>query len=298
MYQARLNLRFIEQGELLWHARKVIAVAAFIAGLIEGSFLNVCIVRIPAGESIIRPGSKCPKCGKPVRAYDNVPILGWLWLGGKCRDCKTPISVLYPIVELLTGLLFLGCYLLFGLTLVAVKWAVLASLLVVLTATDIRERILPDKVNLTGAVLGIVFSALVPPVDGSAMWIASKIFDFPPPKTAIGIVDGLLGAVAGSGLLWLVGEGYFRLRGREGMGMGDVKMMGMVGIFLGVKRTLLTVLFGSLLGSVIGVAVILATRKRSDYELPFGAFLAAGAILVIYLGTPALNWYQSLLGAR
>ena len=293
-----MNLRFIEQGELLWHPRKVIAVAVFLAGLIEGSFLNVCIVRIPAGESIIRPGSKCPKCRKPVRKYDNVPVLGWLWLGGKCRDCKTRISALYPIVELLTGVLFLGCYVLFGLTLVAVKWAVLASLLVVLTATDIRERILPDKVNLTGALLGIVLSALVPPGDGSAMWITTKLFDFPPPQAAIGIVDGLLGAIAGAGLLWLVGEGYFRLRGREGMGMGDVKMMGMVGIFLGVKRTLLTVLFGSLLGSVIGVAVIFATRKRSDYELPFGAFLAAGAMLVIYLGTPALNWYQSLLGAR
>src|SRR5690349_24973906 len=121
MYQARMNLRFIEQGELLWHPRKVIAVAVFLAGLIEGSFLNVCIVRIPAGESIIRPGSKCPKCRKPVRKYDNVPVLGWLWLGGKCRDCKTRISALYPIVELLTGVLFLGCYVLFGLTLVAVK---------------------------------------------------------------------------------------------------------------------------------------------------------------------------------
>lgn len=298
MYQARMNLRFIERSGLLWHARMVIALAAFLAGLIEGSFLNVCIVRIPAGESIVRPASKCPKCGKGVRPYDNVPVLGWLWLGGKCRDCKAAISPLYPIVELLTGLLFLACYLIFGLTIVAVKWAVLASLLVVLTATDIRERILPDKVNLTGAILGIVLSAIVPPGDGSAMWLASKLFDFPPPRAAIGVVDGLLGAAAGAGLLWIVGEGYFRLRGREGMGLGDVKMMGMVGIFLGVKRTLLTVLFGSLLGSVIGIAVILATRKRSDYELPFGAFLAAGALLVVYFGTPALNWYQSLLGAR
>jgi len=298
MYQARMNLRFIERGVLLWHARMVIAVFAFLAGLIEGSFLNVCIVRIPAGESVVRPASKCPKCGKSVRPYDNVPVLGWLWLRGKCRDCKTPISTLYPIVELITGLLFLGCYLAFGLTVTGVKWAVFASLLVVLTATDIRERILPDKVNLFGAIVGIVFSALLPPVDGSAAWLAGKIFDFPPPRPAIGIVDALLGALAGGGLLWLVGEGYFRLRGREGMGLGDVKMMAMVGIFLGVKRTLLTVLFGSLLGSVIGIAVILATRKKSDYELPFGAFLAAGALLVVYFGTPALNWYQSLLGAH
>jgi leader peptidase (prepilin peptidase)/N-methyltransferase len=298
MYQARMNLRFIECSGGIWHARTVIAVFVFLLGLIEGSFLNVCIVRIPAGKSVVRPSSKCPKCGKGVRPYDNVPVLGWLWLRGKCRDCKAPISPLYPVVELLTGLLFLGCYLAFGLTLVAAKWAVFASLLVVLTATDIRERILPDKVNLFGAILGLVLSAVVPPADGSAAWLAGKLFDFPPPRAAIGVVDGLFGAAVGAGLLWLVGEGYFRLRGREGMGLGDVKMMGMVGIFLGVKRTLLTVLFGSLLGSVIGVAVILATRKRSDYELPFGAFLAAGALLVVYFGTPALSWYQSLLGAR
>ena len=130
------------------------------------------------------------------------------------------------------------------------------------------------------------------------MWISNRIFDFPPPRAALSIVDALLGALVGSGLLWIVGEGYFRLRGKEGMGLGDVKMMGMVGAFLGVKRTLLTVLFGSLLGSVIGIVIVLATRKDRDYELPFGAFLGAGAMLVVFFGNSVLNWYQSLLYPR
>jgi leader peptidase (prepilin peptidase)/N-methyltransferase len=230
--------------------------------------------------------------------YDNIPVLSWLVLGGKCRKCKAKISPLYPGIELLTGALFLVCYLLFGANLEAAKWAALSALLVVLTATDIRERILPDAVNLTGFVIAILISFFLLPTDGAALWISNHIFDFPPPLPVLSVVDALLGAIVGSGLLWIVGEGYFRMRGKEGMGLGDVKMMGMVGAFLGVKRTLLTVLFGSLLGSVIGIVIVLTTRKGRDYELPFGAFLGAGALLVVYFGTPVLNWYQSLLYAH
>ncbi len=202
---------------------------------------------------------------------------------------------MYPSIEFLTGVLFVICYLLFGLSLATAKWSVLSALLVVLTATDIRERILPDVVNLTGFVIGILFSLFMLPTDGASLWLSNLIFEFPPPRPVLSVVDALMGAAVGAGLLWIVGEGYFKLRGKEGMGLGDVKMMGMVGAFLGVKRTLLTVLFGSLLGSVIGIVIVLATRKGRDYELPFGAFLAAGALLVIYFGTPLLNWYQSLL---
>jgi len=271
------------------------AVYSFAIGACTGSFLNVCILRIPAGKSVVRPSSRCPKCNKEIKPYDNIPVLSWLILGGKCRNCKAKISPLYPAIELLTGLLFLLCYLLFGVSVSTAKWAALSALLVVLTATDIRERILPDVVNLTGFVVGLLFSLFMAPTDGAALWLSNKIFDFPPPLPVLSLVDALMGAAVGAGLLWIVGEGYFKLRGKEGMGLGDVKMMGMVGAFLGVKRTLLTVLFGSLLGSVIGIVIVLSTRKDRDYELPFGAFLGAGALLVIYFGTPLLNWYQSLL---
>jgi len=279
----------------LWQSEEVIIAFVFLMGLIIGSFLNVCILRIPAGQSVVRPSSRCPQCHAEIKAYDNIPVLSWLFLGGECRGCKTKISPLYPSIELLTGVLFVVCYLLFGDSLATAKWGVFSALLVVLTATDIRERILPDVVNLTGFVMGLLFSIFMVPTDGASLWLSNLMFEFPPPRAVLSVVDALMGAAVGAGLLWIVGEGYFKFRGKEGMGLGDVKMMGMVGAFLGVKRTLLTVLLGSLLGSVIGILIVLATRKGRDYELPFGAFLAAGALLVIYFGTPLLNWYQSLL---
>jgi leader peptidase (prepilin peptidase)/N-methyltransferase len=276
----------------------VIPLGAFLLGLVIGSFLNVCILRIPADKSIVLPASSCPKCGKAIAPYDNIPVLSWLILGGKCRHCKTKISAMYPAVELLTGLLFLACYFAFGFTADALKWAVFSALLVVLTITDLRERILPDEVNFFGLGAGLLFSLFSKPIDGTALWLANRWFDFPPPQMALSFADGVLGAIAGSGLLWLVAEGYFRLRGREGMGLGDVKMMAAIGAFLGLKRTLMTVLAGSLLGSVIGICLISLTKKGRDYELPFGTFLGAGALLVLFFGTPALHWYQSLLAAK
>jgi leader peptidase (prepilin peptidase)/N-methyltransferase len=282
----------------LWHSLSVIPLGAFLLGLAIGSFLNVCILRIPADKSIVLPASSCPKCGKAIAPYDNIPVLSWLILGGKCRKCKTTISAMYPAVELLTGLLFLACYFAFGLTVDTLKWAIFAALLVVLTITDLRERILPDEVNFFGLGAGLLFSLFTKPVDGTAMWIANRWFDFPPPQPVLSFVDAILGAMVGSGLLWVVAEGYFRLRGREGMGFGDVKMMAAVGAFLGLKRTLLTVLVGSLLGSVIGVVLIAVSKKDRNYELPFGTFLGAGALLVLFFGTPALQWYQSLLAVK
>jgi len=276
----------------------VIPLGIFLLGLAIGSFLNVCILRIPADKSIVLPASSCPKCGKGIAAYDNIPVLSWLLLGGKCRNCKTKISVMYPAVELLTGLLFLACYFAFGLTLDTLKWSVFSALLVVLTITDIRERILPDQVNFFGLGTGLLFSLFTRSADGTASYLANRWFEFPPPQMAISFADGVLGAIAGSGLLWLVAEGYFRLRGREGMGLGDVKMMAAVGAFLGLKRTLMTILAGSLLGSVIGICLIAITKKGRDYELPFGTFLGAGALLVLFFGTPALLWYQSLMAVK
>ncbi len=276
----------------------IVGIFVFLFGLAIGSFLNVCIIRIPARKSIVMPASACPKCGAPIRPYDNLPVLSWLLLGGKCRACKAKISGMYPLVELLTALLFFGCYLAFGLTTEALKWAIFSALMIVLVFTDLRERILPDAVNYTGFALGLALSFATRPTDGTALWVANRMFEFPPPAPVISFVDALLGAALGSGLLWLVSEAYFRLRGREGMGMGDVKMMLLVGAFLGAKRTLLTIFAGSLLGSILGLAFMAARRKDSNYELPFGTFLGMAALLVVFFGTPVVSWYQSMLLGR
>lgn len=287
----------------MWQIRRValstlIGIFVFAFGLVIGSFLNVCIVRIPERKSIVRPVSACPKCGKGIRPYDNIPVVSYLLLGGKCRACKTKISAMYPLVELLTAALFWGCYQMFGLNPEALKWAVFSAVMMVLVFTDLRERILPDVVNYTGLALGLVFSLFVAPEDGTALWLANRLSNNSLPAPAVSFADALLGAALGSGLLWLVSEVYFRLRKREGMGLGDVKMMLMAGAFLGAKRTLLTIFGGALLGSVLGVAFILARRKGSNYELPFGTFLGMAALLVVFFGTPVVNWYQSLLLAR
>ena len=293
----------LEAPHCLWQIRVVaspilIAVFIFLFGLIIGSFLNVCIVRIPGGKSIVLPASACPKCGAAIRPYDNIPVISYVLLAGKCRKCKTRISAMYPAVELLTGLLFLACYETFGLTAEALKWAIFSAIVIVLVFTDLRDRVLPDVVNYTGLGLGLVLSLFTKPIDGTAAWLANRMFDFPPPAPVVSLADALIGAAIGSSLLWLVSETYFRLRGRVGMGLGDVKMMLMAGAFLGAKRTLLTIFTGSVLGSVLGLLFILSRRKDSDYELPFGTFLGIAALLVVFFGTPAINWYQSLLGVR
>jgi leader peptidase (prepilin peptidase)/N-methyltransferase len=295
----------------------ILSVFALVLGLVVGSFLNVCILRIPAGESIVAPPSHCPRCQAQIAPYDNIPVLSWLVLRGRCRQCRAPISPLYPTIEFLSGVLFLACLLVFGPVLAALKWATFCALLLVLAVTDMRERILPDKVNLTGAVLGLLWSVAVPLGDGTSRWLAQRMFAFPPPDPALSVTDALLGAAAGAGILWLFAEGYFRLRGREGMGLGDVKMMAMVGTFLGAKGTVLTIMAGALLGSVLGLTWIgtlylfgwkrkvaerahrwqlgsvsaLRIELAQRYQLPFGTFLSAGALLAVFFGRPALSWY-------
>lgn len=287
----------------MWHSQNMlppeaIGIFVFLFGLVIGSFLNVCISRLPAGKSVVRPRSRCPKCGKHIKPYDNIPVLSYFFLAGKCRNCKARISPVYPAVELLTGLLFFACYLMFGDSILTLKWVAFSAILVVLIFTDWRERILPDAVNFTGLGIALILSFFVRPEDGTAAWLANRIFDFPPPAPVISFSDALIGAAVGSGLLWLVGEAYFRLRGREGMGFGDVKMMLMAGAFLGLRRTILTILAGSLLGAILGSIFILASRKGSTYELPFGTFLGAAALLVVFFGTPVVTWYQSLFMIR
>ncbi len=287
----------------MWQSQNVapaliIDVFVFAFGLIIGSFLNVCIVRIPGGKSIVLPPSACPMCGTAIRPYDNIPVVSYLLLRGKCRGCKTRISPMYPVVELLTGLLFFACYRAFGLSVETLKWCTFSAIMIVLVFTDLRERILPDVVNFVGFGLGLLFSIFTPPSDGTARWLARFVFPSLHSMVLISLLDALLGAVVGGGLLWVVMEAYFRIRHREGMGVGDVKMMMMAGAFLGIKRTLLTIFAGSLLGSVLGIAFILARGKKSDYELPFGTFLAMAALLVMFFGTPVVHWYSTMLMGR
>jgi len=289
-----------------------IAPFIFLLGLIVGSFLNVCILRLPAAtaeepmsllascarqlRSITFPPSACPGCGATIKAYDNVPVLSYLALRGRCRACHAPISAMYPAVEALAGLLFLACYLKFGLTLAAAKWAVFSAMMLALVFTDIRERILPDLITFGGALLGLALSLLIPVGDGAALWLARRAFAFPPPWPALSFADALFGAAFGAGVLWIVAEGYFRLRKREGMGLGDVKMMALVGSFLGLKLTFLTLFLGSLAGSILGLLFIALFRKGENYELPFGVFLATGALLSVFFGPEILQWYARITG--
>ncbi len=292
----------------------MVIVFIFLFGIVIGSFLNVCITRIPEEISIVSPGSRCPRCKTPIKAYDNVPVFGWLWLLGKCRACGEPISPMYPLIELVTGLLFVAAYLDFGITQAMVKWIFFTCLVIVLTVTDLRVRMLPDVINWPGFAAGLLFSAFVPPNDGIAGFLAYRFFQVRLPGAAAGILDGLIGAAFGSFLLLGLAKAYRTARGREGMGMGDVKMMAMVGAFLGVRGTFLTLLLGSLLGSVIGLCLVLALflggwrsalAKRasrrgvgteralrwtiaSQYQLPLGTFLGIGALLIVY-GAPVVS---------
>jgi leader peptidase (prepilin peptidase)/N-methyltransferase len=288
----------------------VIIAAFFLFGLLIGSFLNVCITRIPAGVSIVSPGSRCPKCGSSIKAYDNVPVLSWILLRGKCRNCLTPISVMYPTIEFVTAILFVACYLSFGLSLATLKWLFFSAILVDLIVTDYRERMLPDLVNWFGVGLGIAFAIRVPPADGVARLFLGRHLSATLPSWAPGVLDAVIGAILCGGLLWAAAILYKLLRGREGMGFGDVKMMFMVGTFLGVRGAFLTILLGTLLGTLIGVGVILvlfasgwksALAQRaskmglgkvgglrwtiaSRYQLPLGTFLGIAAFLIMFFG--------------
>ena len=269
----------------------MIAAYIFLVGLIIGSFLNVCIHRLPQGESVVAPRSRCPKCQHQIAAYDNIPLLSYLILGGRCRYCKTPFSPRYFFVELIAGLLFLFAYHMNGLSVAFAKMSILSALLIVLVMTDWQDRILPDKITFTGMAFGAMFSLLTPVGDGASAWLIRFGHGFYLPASIISLCDGLLGALVGAGLLFGMGELYFRLRGVEGMGFGDVKMMAMVGLFLGPQLALLTILFGSLAGSVLGLFFIALFRKSSSYEFPFGSFLGLAAFVSAAWGKQFLDWY-------
>jgi leader peptidase (prepilin peptidase) / N-methyltransferase len=241
---------------------------AGILGLLVGSFLNVCIYRLPRRETILWGRSHCPNCGRQIRAWENVPVASWLWLRGRCAGCRTPISLQYPLVELATGLVFAATGWLVGPAPLLIPRLLFGAAMIVLFMIDLNERILPNVITLPGIVIGLLFSSLGPP----------------------GFRDALIGAVACSLALWGVGEAVSRALGKDALGFGDVKMVAMIGAFLGWKVTLVALFMASLLGSVIGVALVAITRDR-DYLIPLGSFLAIGGLAAAAVGDPFIAWY-------
>lgn len=256
---------------------------AFVFGLLLGSFLNVCIYRLPKDESVVRPRSRCPHCGQPVRWYDNIPVVSFLLLGGRCRDCGAAISFLYPAVELLTGALFALLVSRLGFAPAAAKYALFVSLMLILAFADLSERLLPDEITIGGAVAGVALSLLWPLPPGLISLILTLERANLSPR-AVSVAESLAGAVVAPALLFLVAEIYYRVRFREGMGLGDVKMMALIGAFLGLQQALFAMMLASVLGAVLGLIFILLFRKGMAYELPFGTFLAFAAILLVVWG--------------
>ena len=270
------------------------ALLALLFGLLIGSFLNVCIHRWPRGRSVVRPRSHCVRCRKTIAWYDNIPVVSYLLLGGKCRYCGKHISIRYPLVELATGLFFFFFVWKLGLTLAAAKWCVFAAILIALIFSDLEKRLLPDQLTIGGMVIGLAFALAVPLNDattGPILWLLGINFD----GRAEWMVDAAVGAIVPSLFLFLGGWLYEKVRHKEGLGFGDVKLMAMIGSFLGVQPTLLTLLAGSVLGSVVSMIYIYAAKKdAASYELPFGSFLGAAALLVAIGGPGLLGWYGGI----
>ena len=245
----------------------VVVAAAF--GAIVGSFLNVCIYRLPIGKSIAWPASACTSCGRELAWYENIPVLAWIALRGRCRTCAAPFSVRYPLIEALTALMFAGAWWYYGPQALLASRLVFGCALIVLFAIDLEHHLLPNVITLPGIIVGFLFSVVAEPG-----WQAS-----------------LIGIVVGGGVLYGVAEVYYRVRHEEGLGMGDVKMLAMIGAFLGWKLTLVTLMMASLSGTVIGLLLIVTKRGGLKYALPFGTFLALGAAAAATVGPALLEWY-------
>jgi leader peptidase (prepilin peptidase) / N-methyltransferase len=282
-----------------------IGVAIFVFGLLIGSFLNVVIYRVPLEESIVFPGSHCPNCNTKIKAYDNIPVFGYLLLGGKCRSCKVGISPIYPMVELLVGILYFLCYLKVSYQFPPVQqgspayWfmmvanLVFISVIVPLIFIDYRYKILPDVITKPALPVMLVLRALAP--DPIITTTTRETFHLTTwPDWGVALLGAAIGAAVGGGSLWLVRWGYFLVRKEEGMGLGDVKMMLFVGAFLGWQLTFLTIFLASLLGSIIGISLIAIGGGTSKTQIPFGVFLGPASIIALFVGQSLLRWYLSI----
>jgi leader peptidase (prepilin peptidase)/N-methyltransferase len=242
-------------------------------GAVIGSFLNVCIYRVPLKKSIVWPSSACPHCRRELSWYENIPVFSWLVLRGRCRTCGASIGIQYPIVEALTAVMFAVAWWYYGPGPLLASRLIFGCALIVLFAIDLEHHLLPNVITLPGIAAGFLFSLFTAPG-----WMAS-----------------LIGILTGGGVLWLVAETYYRVRHEEGLGMGDVKMLAMVGAFLGWQLTLMTLMMASLSGTVIGLGLIVTKRGGMKYALPFGTFLALGAAAAATIGPRLLEWYVGLL---
>jgi leader peptidase (prepilin peptidase)/N-methyltransferase len=244
-----------------------LAVALF--GLVIGSFLNVCIYRLPLDQSIVWPASRCTACGRELGWYENIPVLSYAALGGRCRTCRAPISLMYPVIEALTAVLFVATYAVFGLSWLLPIRIAFGCAMIVLLVIDLQHQILPDEITLGGLVAGLAASLVAPP----------------------GWRDALIGAAAGGGVLWLVAWAYRVVRHQDGLGFGDVKMLAMIGAFLGWKLMVLTLASASILGSLTAGVLMASGRAGLQSKLPLGTFLAVAAILASLVGEPVVQWY-------
>jgi leader peptidase (prepilin peptidase)/N-methyltransferase len=252
----------------------LIALYVTVFGLVIGSYLNVVVYRLPLGLSTVHPRSRCPGCGTLIRARDNVPVLSFLLLRGRCRTCGTTISWRYPLVEATTGALFLACLVRFGLTPQALAAIVFACLMLVLALIDFDHMILPDRITLPGIAVGIA-SQLVAPLAG--------------------LVPAVLGALLGAGILLAVWGIWLAVRREEGMGLGDVKMLALVGAFLGWPGVLVTLFFGAFTGSIVGLALMRFGSLDMRSKMPFGVFLSLGGLVALFFGEALVAWYAGLL---
>lgn len=265
---------------------------AFLFGLLIGSFLNVCIYRLPRDLSVARPRrSFCPHCNATIAWYDNIPLISFALLRGRCRQCGAAISLRYPVVELLTGVAFALAVAEHGATALAWKTCLFASLLIGLIFSDLEEFILPDEFTLGGLAVALILAWFVPIEDGTApalLWLAGMDLA----GAAASLSDALLAALLPALFLWVGGFLYEKIRGREGLGFGDVKMVAMMGAFLGLRAALLAMIIGSFLGSVIGLGYIkLAGKDPATTHLPFGSFLGIGGLVMLYAGPRLTAWY-------
>jgi leader peptidase (prepilin peptidase)/N-methyltransferase len=242
---------------------------ATLFGALIGSFLNVCIHRLPRGASIVWPASACPTCGRGLSWFENVPIFSYVFLRGRCRTCRAPISARYPIVEALTAVMFGLAWWYYGPGPLLASRLIFGCALIALFAIDLEHQLLPNIITIPGIAIGFLLSVINPP----------------------GWKSSLIGIVVGGGVLFLIAEGYYRIRHEEGLGMGDVKMLAMIGAFLGWQLTLLSLMIASVAGTIIGLALIASGRGTMKYALPFGTFLSIGAAASAAVGQPILDWY-------